>query len=200
MNIQSVEGFIGTAESKGYVTSSVAKQTRTAIEKMKRIVEPEELTSADLQKEGVVEDIFRRFMTKYSNELTSESANVYVARVKKAVDNGARYLADPLSFKSTFNQAARERSQTTRVENKTKKASASEVSSEEQFHTDEFFTTNFPLRKNYMLPIKLPKDLCREEVQRIAYHLLTLCSDFNPAQPNVWHQDGPPAKTNLPTH
>ncbi len=205
MNIQKTESFISTAEAKGYVTASVAKQTRTALEKMKRIVDPAEVESLDLSSEGAVEDAFRRFMTKYAGELTTDSANVYVARVKKAVDNGARYLADPLSFKPTFSQAVRERGQgkPEKIEKRTKEKApiAEEVSSGENHssHADsKLFTTNFPLRPDFMLTLRLPRDLTTEEVRRMAYNLLTLCPDFNPFQSNIWQQGAPESKVALP--
>jgi len=200
VKVQDLESFLATADKKGFITPPVYKQTRAAVEKVKVMLESDpDSVALDLRAEGVVEDLFRRYMTKNPNAISPESAGVYINRVRKAVENGGRYLDDPLSYKTTFasgmaGKAAPKTSQSkakTKSEDKSKN-SVSSVAEDLNSVSADRFLASFPLRRDFMLNMHLPKDLNTQEVKRFAFYLLSLCEDFNPVKANVFYQDGAP--------
>ena len=202
MKLTDLESFLGTAGKKGFLTQSVLKQSLTSIEKMREVVnEDPDKQEPDLEKDGVIEDLFRRFMTIRPGELSPESANVYVNRVKKAVDNCARYKQDPLAYKSTFATgsgaakapASAKGKEAKRAAPAAKPSDSPENSGEALAAGGDHFLASFPLRKGFMLTTTLPKDLNTAEVKRYAFYLLSLCEDFNPVKSNIFYQDAPPA-------
>ena len=200
MKFSDLESFLTVAGKKGFLTQPVLKQTMAALEKMKTVqAEDPDHPEFDLTKEGIAEELFKRFMTIRPEELSPESANVYVARVKKAVENCAKFTQDPLSYKSTFSAGGAKSNSapvaagkdSTKKEKAKTKASAAPAAATPEASIDSFLAS-FPLRKDFMLAMHLPKDLNTTEVRRLAYYLLSLCEDFNPAgKSDIFYQAAP---------
>lgn len=205
MEINKLESFLEIAGEKGFLTLPIAKQTKTALEKIKRVIDPQEKNQWDISEEGRVEELFKRFMTKFPKELSPESATTYLARVKKALEMSERYQRDPLGFKSNLSPKTQKKITRKEIPSDEKNQKMKPNLGSSPFQGKNLGSTNidsfetvFPLRSDFMLSLSLPKNLNTNEVQRMAYYLLTLCSDFKPGQPNVWQHQGPEETPSLP--
>jgi hypothetical protein len=201
MNLQQLRSFVNTAKKKGYVTASVAKQTHNGIDKIEKI-SSEDNEPVKLDSNGAIEEYFSRFMTKHPDELTSDSANVYASRVRKAVENCRLYNQDPLKYQPTFGTKRRSKKVNGKPKpGKREKDSLNVAESTPLIEgTSDSFDTVYPLRQDYLLPLTLPRDLETQEVRRLAYYLLTVCKDFNPGKGDVWYHQGPEQQKELPRH
>ena len=198
LDLDKVRTFINTAEEKGYMTRSVAKQTRAGLEKIAKISAADE-HQVDVGEPSKVDKYFKRYLNKYPGELSTESAKVYSSRVKKGVENCVSFYSDPMKYSPTFG-GTRKTSSTpqTKRKNKFSEEPKDQRPSSKSDSLVETFDTVYPLRAEYMLPLSLPKDLKSDEVRRFAYYLLTLCRDFNPGKTtNIWSHQGPEETTQL---
>lgn len=107
MKIIDLESFLKTAETKGYTTGSVARQTKAALEKVKSwLSEVGELDTFSVSTDNLGE-LLTRYMQKYPENLSPGSSKVYISRLSKLIKNYEAFNSSPVTYKPSFTDSKR---------------------------------------------------------------------------------------------
>ncbi|WP_437833807.1 hypothetical protein [Sorangium sp. So ce1153] len=204
---EEVTGWLQTKADRGEIPQVTAKLRITALNQLVTILGPEEPRDAEWLL-GNIEDLGRRWATKTQGN--PETARTYAGRARSALSDYIAWKRDPLKFRFKSKEASPERARKSKEKPKAgsapvEAAAQSPVSLAAGGATVSTAQTlkspgammgtaggfsearrTFPLGPNREpFPFELPSDgLTVHDVKRIACHLLTLASDFDPSMPS----------------
>lgn len=172
---QDLLDFLDYAADKGLMEANTAASQKTAVQKvlgMDRELSEIDVAGLDL------DQLLRRFETKFKSDYTPGSLNTYGSRVRGAVADFLAWSHDPAGWKpsrraprATSNGKSKIQEKTTVDDEKAPPPPAFEQKG------GRLVDYPFPLRDGLMVRLHLPTDLKRSEVRRLLAYMNSLAVD-----------------------
>lgn len=172
-SLTDVTHWITKMAERGIYGGSAATNAITAINRMESILGPEEPRTAAYMLEQM-DELARRWALK--NQGNPNTATTYRARARTAVQDYLSYLRDPTSFqpKSRAKDESTVRAPKARPAAPSSPAAIPATPASQNLREYPLGADREPFR--YLLP----PDMTMRDVRRIAFHLITMASDFDP--------------------
>jgi hypothetical protein len=153
---------------KGIRNPNTVAARKAAANKMLAMLDEQE--ASDLRQVNL-EQVSERFFNKNKSDFTPESLGTYRSRLKSAVDEFIRYVADPTSLKAT-SQKTRNTSTSGDSSDRKAKLSALQESGQTQHRAPQMTqetAVQIPIRDGMIVRLLgLPADLKKREAQKIS--------------------------------
>jgi hypothetical protein len=191
-DINQVRAWLTAMGERGIYQSTSARLRATAIDQITSILAMDERNDPQWVLDNL-DDLTARWATK--NNAKGDTAQTYKSRAKVALEDFFRYQQDPLSFKPRVKVVSPEPAK------RSERKPAKEASTAEAFSDTPTAAASVPTRpaspargfRSYPLDtqgaefiFQLPAaGLTLRDVQRVAWHLATMATDFDPTQQTV---------------
>jgi hypothetical protein len=187
--VQGLLDFLDYLVERGYGTNSAVHPLRSAVKQVFSKVEGDGYESHDLQAFDA-DDFLNRFETKARGDYKQESLTAYRKRFERALAYYRAFLDDgstPTFRAPRGPSPGKTDSKQIRSSNSTKAAKRSatagsahqiaETPATPHIPTPALIDYPFPLRGGQLAYVRLPRDLQKEDAQRMGAFLLTLAID-----------------------
>jgi len=190
-DLKQVKDWIAAMGDKGVYQVTSARLRTTAIDQITSILAADEPSDPQSVLDNL-DDLAVRWATK--NSAKSDTAQTYKSRAKGALEDFFRYQQNPLGFKPRVKVVSSEPAKKERRAAREPSASdasvvtvtAAPASSGSQQATAPTGFRSYPLDQGVEFLFQLPAGgLTLRDVQRIAWHLATMATDFDPTQQTV---------------
>lgn len=162
---------------KGLMKANTANAFRAACSQILAVDEDWQATDVATLN---VEQLLRRFQNKRHADFKPDSLEAYKRRFQTALRSFLEYAEDPSSWKPPGQERNRRRDQGDNLEDERPSAPRSvsppkePADREQSSEYSEYIEYPFPLRPGRIARLKLPIDLTRTEVKRLAAFISTL--------------------------
>lgn len=178
VGVADIIAWIEKMRDRGVVPASTAANWVSALNAFKTIVQADEPQTARFILDRL-DDIAQRWAIK--NSAKSETTNTYRARVKTALGEYFRYLEDATSYSFKPKLSTTSSGDDAAPRRASSKSTAPRDRAPEPTPPPAVQLREYPLGKDRQpFRYELPSDLVLADVERIAYHLATMATDFDP--------------------
>jgi len=190
-SIDDVTNWLRQKSERGEIGTNSARLRITSVNQLASILSGDEPHTAQYVLENI-SPITRRWAT-LNGAAKGGTARTYESRTKSSIEDYFRWLADPVGFEfsrrdPTERDDDKDKPKVSSKSKPAKKPAPSKpvdiTSTIQQTPVNHSPLRNFPIDQDSAFDFRLPqRGITVEEWRRIACHLLTLATDFNPTTP-----------------
>jgi hypothetical protein len=172
--------FLDTVVAKGLMNTNTAGGLKAACT---RILD--DLADTDDVRKVEVNTAVIRYNNRNPGTLSPNSLAEYQRRVARAIADFVLWTEDPITFKPRTRGASGKNGRKTENSSGGRPAASREEPPSAHVQPSAValpgLSLNYPLRKDFLAQVVIPRDLTAEEARRLGAFLLTLAADFRPA-------------------